>query len=74
MREVDFVLECDDGITTGNNAMGSAWVKAGDFSGLRAIAVTYSERFALGAVVYDNTDVVPFDYHLAVTSLPTLSS
>jgi predicted AAA+ superfamily ATPase len=72
MREVDIVLERDDGTIAGIEVKASATVKAGDFSGLRALADACGDRFAFGAVLYDNTDVVPFGDRLAAAPLSSL--
>lgn len=72
MREVDIVLERDDGMIAGIEVKASATVKAGDFSGLRALADACGDRFAFGAVLYDNTDVVPFGDRLAAAPLSSL--
>ncbi|MFT3802059.1 MAG: ATP-binding protein [Burkholderiaceae bacterium] len=71
-REVDIVLERDDGMIAGIEVKASATVKAGDFSGLRALADACRDRFAFGAVLYDNTDVVPFGDRLAAVPLSSL--
>lgn len=72
MREVDIVLERDDGMIAGIEVKASATVKAGDFSGLRALADACGDRFAFGAVLYDNTDVVPFGDRLVAAPLSSL--
>ena len=72
MREVDIVLERDDGMIAGIEVKASATVKAGDFAGLRALAEACGDRFAFGAVLYDNTDVVPFGDRLAAAPLSGL--
>lgn len=74
MREVDIVLERDDGLIAGIEVKASATVKSGDFSGLRALADACGDRFAFGAVLYDNTDVVPFGDRLAAAPLSSLWS
>lgn len=74
MREVDIVLERDDGMIAGIEVKASATVKAGDFSGLRALGDACGDRFAFGAVLYDNTDVVPFGDRLAAVPLSSLWS
>ena len=60
MREVDIVLERDDGMIAGIEVKATATVKSVDFAGLRALAEPCGDRFAFGAVLYDNADVVPF--------------
>ena len=72
MREVDIVLERDDGMIAGIEVKASATVKSGDFAGLRALAEPCGGRFAFGAVLYDNTDVVPFGDRLAAAPLSCL--
>ena len=59
MREVDIVLERDDGMIAAIEVKASATVKASDFSGPRALAEACGDRFAFGVVLYDSTDVVP---------------
>ena len=71
-REVDIVLERDDGMIAGIEVKASATVKAGDFGGLRALAEACGDRFAFGVVLYDCMDVVPFGYRLAAAPLSTL--
>lgn len=71
-REVDIVLERDDGKIAAIEVKASATVKAGDFAGLRALAEACGDRFAFGAVLYDNTDVVPFGDRLAAAPLSSL--
>lgn len=74
MREVDIVLERDDGKIAAIEVKASATVKAGDFAGLRALAEACGDRFAFGTVLYDNTDVVPFSDRLAAAPLSALWS
>lgn len=72
MREVDIVLERDDGMIAGIEVKASATVKAGDFGGLRALAEGCGDRFAFGVVLYDSTNVVPFGERLAAAPLSCL--
>ena len=72
MREVDFVLERDDGMIAGIEVKASATVRSGDFAGLRALARPCGDRFALGVVLYDNIDVVPFGDRLVAAPLSCL--
>ena len=74
MREVDIVLERDDGMIAGIEVKASATVKAGDFAGLRALAEACGDRFAFGTVLYDSADVVPFGDRLAAAPLSSLWS
>lgn len=72
MREVDIVLERDDGMIVGIEIKASATVRSGDFGGLRTLAEACGERFAYGVVLYDSTDFVPFGEKLAATPLASL--
>ena len=72
MREVDIVLERDDGMIAGIEVKASATVKAGDFGGLRALAEACGDRFAFGVVLYDSAEVVPFGDRLAAAPLSSL--
>lgn len=72
MREVDIVLERDDGMIAAIEVKASATVKASDFSGLRALAEACGDRFAFGVVLYDSTDVVPFGGKLAAAPISCL--
>ena len=72
MREVDIVLERDDGMIVGIEVKASATVKSSDFGGLRTLAEACGDRFAFGVVLYDSTDVVPFGDRLAAAPLSSL--
>lgn len=71
-REVDIVLERDDGRIVGIEVKASATVKGSDFSGLRALAEAAGSHFAYGVVLYDSTDIVPFGDRLAAAPLSCL--
>lgn len=71
-REVDIVLERDDGKIAAIEVKASATVKSGDFRGLRALAEACGDRFACGAVLYDGQDVVPFSDGLVAAPISTL--
>jgi len=71
-REVDFVLERDDGKIAAIEVKASATVKSGDFRGLRALAEACGDRFAYGAVLYDGQDVVPFGDGLVAAPISAL--
>lgn len=71
-REVDIVLERDDGRIAGIEVNASATVRAGDFAGLRTLAEVSKSRFACGVVLYDGTDLVPFGEKLAAAPLSSL--
>ena len=72
MREVDIVLERDDGMIAGIEVKASATVKTGDFGGLRALAEACGNRFAFGVVLYDSSEMVPFGDRLAAVPLSSL--
>ncbi|WP_331375357.1 ATP-binding protein [Sinorhizobium chiapasense] len=72
MREVDVVLERDDGMIVGIEVKASATVKASDFGGLKTLAEACGEKFAFGVVLYDSSDVVPFGDRLAAAPLSCL--
>ncbi len=72
MREVDIVLERDDGMIAGIEIKASATVKSTDFGGLRALAEACGDRFAFGVILYDNIDVVPFGNRLVAAPLSCL--
>ncbi|WP_254919227.1 ATP-binding protein [Oceanicola sp. 22II-s10i] len=72
MREVDLVLERDDGMIVGIEVKASATVRSADFAGLRTLAAACGDRFAFGAVLYDSEDVVPFGERLAAVPVSSL--
>lgn len=72
MREVDIVLERDDGMIAGIEVKASATVNSRDFSGLKALADACQDRFAYGVVLYDSTDFVPFGERLAAAPVSSL--
>ncbi|MBO6639028.1 MAG: ATP-binding protein [Roseitalea sp.] len=71
-REVDIVLERDDGKIAAIEVKASATVKSGDLRGLRALAEACGDRFAYGVVLYDGKDVVPFGDGLAAAPISGL--
>lgn len=74
MREVDIVLERDDGIVVGIEIKASATVKASDFAGIRTLAESCNDRFAQGVVLYDGTEIIPFGDRMAAVPLSVLWS
>lgn len=72
MREVDIVLERDNGTIAGIEVKAAATVTSGDFAGLRTLADACKERFACGVVLYDSADFVPFGENLAAAPLSCL--
>ena len=72
MREVDMVLERDDGMIVGIEVKASATVRPGDFAGIKTLARVCGDRFAFGVVLYDGADLVPFGDRLAAAPLSCL--
>jgi predicted AAA+ superfamily ATPase len=72
MREVDIVLERDDGMVAAVEVKASATVAARDFAGLRTLATACGDRFAFGAVLYDGADIVAFGERLVAAPLACL--
>ncbi len=71
-REVDIVLERNDGLIAGIEVKASATVRSNDFSGLRVLAETCGSRFAFGIVLHDGTSVIPFGERLAAVPLSAM--
>ena len=72
MREVNIVLERDDGMIAGIEVKASATVGRNDFAGLRALAEACGKRFASGVVLYDSATLVPFGERLIAAPLSCL--
>lgn len=72
MREVNIVLERDDGTIAGIEVKAAASVKSTDFSGLRILAEACKDRFTFGVVLYDGADLVPFGERLLAVPLSCL--
>jgi len=73
-KEVDVVLERDDGAIAGVEVKASATVGPGDFAGLRRLAEAAGERFTFGGLLYDGNTVVPAGQDLAAIPLSCLWS
>lgn len=74
MREVDIVLERDDGMIVGIEVKASATVTMRDFSGLKTLAEACKDKFAFGAVLYDSSDLISFGNRLAAAPISCLWS
>ncbi len=72
MREVDIVLERDDGRIAGIEIKANATVRSRDFAGLRTLAEACGERFAFGVVLHDGDGLTPFADRLAAAPLSGL--
>ena len=73
-NEVDIVLENGHGQIVGIEVKASATVSGRDFSGLRRLAAACGNRFALGLVLYDHNQSVPFGDCLAAVPVSSLWS
>ena len=71
-NEVDIVLENRRGEVIGIEVKSSATVSAGDFSGMRKLAIACGEKFIQGMVLYDHDQVVPFGEHMFAAPLSCL--
>lgn len=71
-REVDIVLERDDGMIAGIEVKASATVRHKDFAGLRTLAEASGKRFAFGVVLYDSANIVPVGERLMAAPLSCL--
>lgn len=72
MREVDIVLERDDGMVVGIEVKAGATVTAKNFSGLKTLAEVCGKKFAFGAILYDSSELVPFGNKLAAVPISCL--
>jgi predicted AAA+ superfamily ATPase len=59
-REVDLVLEADDGRVVGIEVKAPASVSRADFAGLEALREASRSRFHRGVVLYAGTESLPF--------------
>lgn len=59
-REVDFVLEADDGRLVGIEVKAAATLDAGDFKGLEALREAARKRFHRGVVLYTGREALAF--------------
>ena len=73
-REVDIVLERDDGMIVGIEVKASATVGVRDFSGLKTLSEICKDKFAFGAVLYDSANCIPFGDKLAAVPISCLWS
>ena len=71
-NEVDIVIEDGRGRIVGVEVKASATVSKKDFSGLRRLATACGDRFALGLVLYDHEQTVPFGERLYAVPISTL--
>ncbi len=73
-NEVDIVIEDGRGRIVGIEVKASATVSRKDFSGMRRLANACGDRFALGLVLYDHEQAVPFGERMVAAPISTLWS
>lgn len=76
-REVDLVLEADDGRIVGIEVKASATIDSRDAAGLRTLAEEAGNRFHRGVLLYAGSEMLPFGpglHALPMSSLWQLSS
>ncbi len=73
-NEVDIVIQDRNGQVVGIEVKASATVTGGDFSGMRRLADACGDRFVLGLVLYDHTQVVPFGGRMLAVPISALWS
>ena len=73
-NEVDIVIEDGLGRVVGIEVKASATVSQGDFAGLSRLATATRDSFALGLVLYDHENTVPFGERMVAAPLSTLWS
>ena len=71
-NEVDIVIEDRRGRVVGVEVKASATVTSADFSGMRRLAEACGDRFAIGIVLYDHDQTVPFGDRLVASPLSSL--
>ena len=71
-KEVDFVLECQDGSLTGIEVKSSSSVDTSDFKGLKTLQEEAKKDFVCGVVLYTGKDIVPFGDRLFAVPLAAL--
>jgi uncharacterized protein len=73
-REVDLVLEADDGRVVGLEVKAPATLDRRDFAGLEALKEEAGSRFHRGAILYGGTEVLPFGRQLFALPIGALWS
>lgn len=71
-NEVDLVIEDHERRIVGIEVKAAATVTSADFGGLRKLADAAGKRFALGMVLYDEKQVVPFGPKLFAAPISSL--
>ena len=70
--EVDFVIENEAGDVVGIEVKAAATVVAPDFRGLERLRNATDDAFALGVVLYDGEQIVPFGRRLFAAPFSSL--
>lgn len=73
-REVDVILERNDGEIAGIEVKASATATAADFAGLRYLRDKLGARFKAGLVLYAGAETLPFGDRLAAVPVAGLWS
>lgn len=73
-NEVDIVIEDLQGRVVGIEVKAAATATAKDFSGLSKLAQACGKRFALGLVLYDHDQLIPFGERMFAAPISTLWS
>ncbi len=73
-HEVDFVLEGDAGRIVGVEVKAAATIRATDFRGLEKLSAASRRAFALGVVLYDGSEMIPFGDRLFAAPIACLWS
>ena len=68
-REVDLVLEADDGRVVGIEVKAAASVGVGDFRGLEALREVAGKRFHRGVLLFGGREVLPFGKEMWVVPM-----
>jgi predicted AAA+ superfamily ATPase len=71
-REVDLVLEADDGRLVGIEVKASATISGRDFAGLETLREIAGSRFHRGVVLYTGMEVLPFGRRMFALPLSAL--
>jgi hypothetical protein len=72
LNAADIVIENTEGRVVGVEVKAAATVAAKDFQGLRKLAESCGDRFAIGLVLYDHEQIVPFGEKLIAAPISTL--
>lgn len=71
-NEVDIVMQNQDESIVGIEVKSAATVTRADFTGLRKLAEGHKKQFALGLVLYDHNQIVPFSNNLYAVPISAL--